>query len=212
MSDVEGFRPTGWHSRGYLPHFDGGEIPQTITFRLHDSLPQSVLDEWRSELSREARPAADMAMRRRIESYLDQGYGSSYLKEPRIASLVQDALLHFDGVRYRLSAWVIMPNHVHLLITPNQSYTLSSILHSIKSYTASEANRLLVRQGRFWMKEYFDRYIRDAKHFSSASAYIENNPVKARLCLKPEEWRYSSAWFKVLGAHASRACKCALEC
>jgi putative DNA methylase len=69
-------------------------------------------------------------------------------------------------------------------------------MHSIKSYTAQEANRLLDRHGRFWMKESFDRRIRNAKHFTTAIAYIENNPVKARLCQKPEDWPYSSAWFK----------------
>src|SRR2546421_12424915 len=99
MSDEEDYRLDGWHSRGYLPHFDGGEIPQTITFRLHDSLPQTLLDRWRQELAHEAMFNFETVLRKRIESYLDQGYGSSYLKEPGIASLVQDALLHFDGLR-----------------------------------------------------------------------------------------------------------------
>jgi REP element-mobilizing transposase RayT len=196
MSNGESFRPDGWHSRGYLPHFDGGEVPQGITFRLHDSLPQSLLDRWREELAREATLNSEAALRRRIENYLDQGYGSSYLKDPCIASLIQNALLRFDEVRYRLSTWVIMPNHVHLLMTPCYGHALSRILHSIKSYTALEANRLLNRKGQFWMPESFDRYIRDKKHFAAVVAYIENNPVKARLCQKPEDWPYSSAWFR----------------
>src|SRR2546423_401713 len=196
MSDKEDFRPDGWHSRGYLPHFDGGEIPQTIRFRLFDSLPQTLLERWRQELAHEAMLNLETVLRKRIEVYLDQGYGSSYLKEPAIASLVQDALLHFDAVRYRLSAWVVMPNHVHLLATPCHAHKLSRIMHSIKSYTALEANRQLNRQGRFWMKESFDRRIRNAEHFAAAVAYIENNPVKARLCQKPEDWPFNSAWFK----------------
>jgi len=73
----------GWHSRGYLPHFDGGEIAQAITFRLGDSLPQTVLKAWREELSRENAANTDAALRRRIESYLDQGHGSSWLKDAR---------------------------------------------------------------------------------------------------------------------------------
>jgi putative transposase len=82
------FRPAGWHSRGYLPHFDGGEIPQFITFRLGDSLPQTVLDKWRIELQKETGIDIDAALRRRIEAYLDQGYGQCYLKDARVATIV----------------------------------------------------------------------------------------------------------------------------
>jgi REP element-mobilizing transposase RayT len=189
-------KPTGWHSRGYLPHFDGGDIPQTITFRLFDSLPLMLPNRWRRELSHD--PDLDAHLREHIESYLDQGHGSSFLKQPAIATLVQDALLHFDGVRYRLAAWVVMPNHVHLLATPCTGHTVSRILHSIKSYTATEANKHLDRHGEFWQKESFDRRIRDSKHFAAAVAYIENNPVKARLCKRPEDWAYSSARIRQL--------------
>jgi putative DNA methylase len=72
-------------------------------------------------------------------------------------------------------------------------YELSKILHSLKSYTAHRANQLLATTGRFWQVEYFDRFIRDYHHFSRARAYIENNPVKAGLCARPEDWSYSSA-------------------
>ena len=190
----------GWHSRGYLPHFDGGEIPQTITFRLHDSLPQALLMRWRQEIKRQPELNLDVELRRRIEIYLDQGYGSAYLKDQRIAALIQNALLHFDGKRYQLSAWVVMPNHVHLMATPCRGHTLSRIMHSLKSYTSQEANKLLEKQGKFWMDEYFDRFIRDAEHFTRAVSYIENNPVKAHLCKAAYQWRFSSAWFR---AHRS---------
>ena len=66
-------------------------------------------------------------------------------------------------------------------------------MHSIKSYTAHEANKILGRSGQFWQPESFDRYIRNQKHFLSVIRYIENNPVKAGLCLRPEDWAYSSA-------------------
>ena len=112
------FRPAGWHSRGYLPHYDGGEVPQFITFRLGDSLPQAVLDKWRIELQKETGIDIDAALRRRIEAYLDQGYGKCYLKDERVATMVQNSLLFHDRQRYRLSAWVVMPNHVHFLATP----------------------------------------------------------------------------------------------
>jgi putative DNA methylase len=179
----------GWHSRDYLPHFEGGEIPQFITFRLKDSLPQEVLERWRSEL----RLSDEAALRRRIEVYLDQGHGSAFLKERGVASLVENALLYFDGERYRLTSWVIMPNHVHFLATPRLSHTLSAIMHSIKSYTAKEANKLLQRRGSFWQEEYFDRYVRDPEHYEQVINYIEANPVKARLCRTPQEWQFSSA-------------------
>ncbi len=188
----------GWHSRGYLPHFDGGEIAQAITFRLGDSLPQTVLKAWREELSRENAANTDAALRRRIESYLDQGHGSSWLKDARVASMVQQALLHFDGSRYKLSAWVVMPNHLPLILIPNAEYQLSGILHSLKSYTAHEANRILGREGQFWQDDYFDRYIRDAKHFAAAVAYVESNPVKAGLCRRIDDWPYGSARLRKL--------------
>lgn len=190
----------GWHSRGYLPHFDGGETTQFVTFRLSDSLPQQLLENWRSELKGEAPDDLDTALRRRIELYLDQGFGQCHLKQPVVAELVQRSLLFFDGERYRLSAWVVMPNHVHTLLTPSAGYELSRILQSLKSYTANEANKMLGQHGKFWQPESFDRYIRDRKHFVSVVRYIENNPVKARLSRQPEDWPWSSAWFRASNA------------
>ena len=136
---------------------------------------------------------AEIERRERIESYLDQGKENSFLKHPKIAEAVQDALLHFDQVRYRLHAWVVMPNHVHSLFTPGMGHSLSGILQSWKSYAAKEANRFLGRRGRFWQEDYFDRYIRNPTHFEAAIEYIELNPVKAGLCVAAEEWPYSSA-------------------
>ncbi len=187
--------PTGWHSRGYLPHFDGGK-QQFITFRLGDSMPQAILDRWPKELEKEIGASFDSVLRRRVEAYLDQGYGDCHLKDPGVAEIVQDSLLFYDGERYRLSAWVVMPNHVHLLVAPAQGEELSEIMHSLKSYTAHKANRILGRAGRFWQRESFERYIRDYEHFQNVVAYIENNPVKARLCRKPSDWPYSSACFR----------------
>lgn len=184
----------GWHSRGYLPHFDGGELAQTVTFRLFDSMPQDVLETWRAELAHLPQNEADREQRKRIDAYLDRGYGSCYLREDRLAELVQNALLHFDGERYALHAWVVMPNHVHVLFTPKSGYEVSAIAHSWKSFTAHKCNKVLNRGGEFWQREPFDRYIRDEKHYANASSYIENNPVKAGLCERPEDWRWSSAY------------------
>jgi putative DNA methylase len=186
----------GWHNRGYLPHFDGGSIPQSITFRLFDSLPKIIIEEWSHELARQGSAERDTEMRRRISAYFDQGQGSCYLKDPRVARLVQDAILYFDQDKYLLSAWVVMPNHVHLVTTPLPGKRLARIMQSLKSFTAKEANKLLAREGTFWMPDYFDRYVRNEKHFTRAVEYVENNPVKAGLCLTPEDWPFSSAWFR----------------
>jgi REP element-mobilizing transposase RayT len=91
-----------------------------------------------------------------------------------------------------------MPNHVHALLTPQPGHDLSRILQSLKSYTANEANKLLGLSGKFWQQESFDRYIRDPEHFVSVVRYIEDNPVKSRLCMSPEDWPYSSARFRIV--------------
>lgn len=184
-------RPKGWYSRGYLPHFDGGEYLQFITFRLADSLPQTVLERWKQEVERKL--IDDLEVQRKIERYLDSGIGECHLKDERFALPLIETLHKFDGEKYKLSAWVIMPNHVHLLLRPKENHSLAQIMHSLKSFTAHKANRILGRNGRFWSKEYFDRYIRSYEHFIKTLDYIENNPVKAGLCEKRADWRFSSA-------------------
>ena len=188
----------GWHSRGYLPHFDGGPIPQNIAFRLIDSLPSVKLREWAEELANIPTERAEDERRHRIDEYLDRGLGELWLSRPAIAELVQHSLLQFDRRRYYLHAWVVMPNHVHALITPVAGSSLSQILHTWKSYTAKKANDLLERKGAFWQQEYFDRYVRHEAHFEDAVKYIEFNPVKAGLCTKPQDWRFSSAAWRSL--------------
>ena len=143
--------------------------------------------------------SAQTERRKRIELALDRGYGSLVLGNPEIAGLVEQALLYFDGTRYRLQAWVVMPNHVHVLITPLGEWTLSQITQVWKSYTARKANIALRSHGKFWAPEYFDRVIRDEVHYANVVAYIAANPVKAGLCKKPEDWRHSSSWHGCLG-------------
>ena len=199
-SHQDELRAAGWHTRGYLPHFDGRAIPQFITLHLGDSIPTNVIDRWQREL-KELRDdeEARIVLQRRIEKYLDQGYGECYLGNHRIATLVQDSLIKFDGTRYDLFSWVIMPNHSHSILTRAEDRELEALLKDHKSYTAHEANKILRRKGRFWMPEYFDRYIRTPEHFRNTVRYIENNPVKAGLCDKPSEWPFSSAWFRERG-------------
>lgn len=180
------------HSRGYLPHFDVYEATQFVTFRLADSMPQELLKAWKHELQLDE--ITDVEFRKRIEKYLDSGYGSCALRDPKIANVIRETLLKWNGERYELIAWVIMPNHVHILIRLLGESLLTEIMHSIKSYTAHQANKILGLSGRFWSVESFDRYIRNADHFRNTIKYIEANPVKAGLCKDSGDWEFGSAF------------------
>jgi REP element-mobilizing transposase RayT len=175
--------------RGYLPHYDSAKLTQFITFRLADSLPATFLKSLRYKLH--TKEITEIEYHWRVEKTLDLGRGPIYLADPKIARIVSDAIVRFDGERLELIAWVVMPNHVHLLLRVIAGFELS-IMHSIKSYTASRANKILKRSGRFWSPDYFDRFIRDHAHFINAKKYIEENPVKAGLCPSPAEWPWGS--------------------
>jgi len=181
----------GWYWRR-LPHFDAGETAQFFTFRLFDSLPAAVVKKYR-EQTKDQGDEGQVLFRKNIEKCLDNGWGSCFLRDPRIAELVVNALLFHHAKLYLLIAWVIMPNHIHFLARPLKDIEIATVAHSIKSYTAHEANKILGRTGQFWQPEPFDRYIRNAKHYVNVIRYIENNPVKAGLCPRPEDWPYSSA-------------------
>jgi REP element-mobilizing transposase RayT len=195
MADLRQHR--GWHNRGKLPHFDESDTVQSISFRLADSVPAYVIDSWKEELDWEkdlpATHPAEIALRERILKYEDLGRGNCWLRQAPVAELVQNALLNFHDERYELFAWCIMPNHVHVLIQEWEGYLLEDVMHSWKSFTASAANKLLKRRGTFWMADYFDRYIRDSRHFQHTVTYIEGNPAEARLVDDAEDWPWSSA-------------------
>ncbi len=229
MTNVPSPQPhLGWFSRGYVPHWDHPGMMQAVTFRLHDSLPREVVERWKLELglgaptslpalgSEKQRAGKDadaprewreVELRKRIARYEDAGHGACWLRTPRIGGLVEQALLHFDGQRYRLLAWCVMPNHVHALVETKPGFPLADLLHSWKSYTASEANKLLRRQGEFWQREYVDRYIRNAEHFTRAIRYIDGNAARAGLVKYPAEWPFTSARYR-LGAPASLPAPC----
>ena len=185
----QGFK--GWYSSKHLPHFDAPGTRQFITYRFADAMPASRRNEWRAFLALED----EDEKQRKIEAYLDKGYGKCHLRDPRIAALVQENLWHHDGLKYRLQAWVIMPNHVHAL-TEIWNVPMGEILKSWKSYTAKEANKLLGRIGTFWEEDYFDHYLRDDEHFRRVLHYIENNPNKAGLAKAPADWLWSSAQYR----------------
>jgi len=191
-----------WRSRGYLPHRDEIGIMQNITFRLSDSVPVKIIAEWRRELKIIPGLAAydlrNIELRRRMEKYEDACHGNCLLIHPQIAEIVQTALLFFDGERYRLLEWCIMPNHVHALVIPDKGHLLANIVHSWKSYTGHAVKKLLDLKKPFWMVEYHDRFIRNERHLEIVQDYIRHNPVVAGLVRNPEDWPWSSA--------ASRRC------
>jgi REP element-mobilizing transposase RayT len=160
-------------------------------------VPESLIDGWKTELSRKIDlPPSDprkAQLRKRIAKYEDAGHGSCWLRDRCIAEVVVDALLQFDGERYSLVAWCVMPNHVHAIAELKEEWPLAGLLHSWKSFTAHKANKILNRSGEFWFREYHDRYIRDEEHLRTAIEYVENNPVKACLVRVRQKWPWSSA-------------------
>ncbi len=177
----------GWHSRHYLPHYDSSDVTQFVTFRLADSLPREVL----------ARVQNSERAETLREDFLDQGLGACWLKSEQIAQLVESSFFQFDGDRYHLHAWTIMPNHVHVLFSAKNDTSLGAIVGSWKRFTARKANGLLSRKGPFWQTEYWDRFIRNEQHFHAIEQYIDNNPVKAKLVTEARFWPYGSARFKI---------------
>jgi putative transposase len=178
----------GWHQRGYLPHHDAPGVTQLVTFRLHDAMPASRRGEWELLL----RIEDDRQRRAKLEAYLDRGLGECWLRQPRVAEIVEGALQFFDGDRCRLRAWGIMPNHVHVLLDVWET-PLAELLRSWKGYTAREANKLLNRRGPVWEREYWDTRIRDEEHLRKALRYVESNPVKAKLVAEACKWPWGSA-------------------
>ncbi len=184
----------GWHTRGYLPHFDGNVV-QFITFHLADSLPQPVLKKLEGEKEHgKLERYYDHSFIENVDGYLDTGIGECTLRNPGVAAIVEDALKYYDGIRYELICWVIMPNHTHFLIRPYPEWALSSIVKDLKGFTARQVNKLLSRSGSLWHPDYFDRFMRDREHLLRTIRCIEDNPVKAGLCSSPEDWRFSSAF------------------
>jgi REP element-mobilizing transposase RayT len=197
--------------RGRLPHWEKDNATYFVTFRLADSLPRSVLDRIASERasvlqlarqqSRELTPSEQQHLKRlssvRIEQYLDSEAGSCSLRVAQIATMVAETLLLFDEKKYRFFAWCVMPNHVHAVVRVFPTHQLAEVLHSWKSYTAKEANRILKTHGTFWQREYYDHLLRDEAEFERAVRYVVENPVKAGL--KDWEW----LWVRGQGARAT---------
>jgi putative transposase len=131
-----------WYSRGYLPHFDAPGLIQHITFHLADSLPADALERMQAESDTLPQSRRLAARRKRIQSLLDSGLGHCVLAEAACADIVQASLPFGDGTRYRLLAWVVMPNHVHVLIEQLTGWPLAKVVQSWKRHTARRIHRL----------------------------------------------------------------------
>jgi REP element-mobilizing transposase RayT len=185
-ADALGFR--GWHSRGYLPHFDAPNVTQLVTINLADAFPVARHTEWEPFL----RLPDKSESRRRLEAWLDRGFGECWLRESEIASVVESKLLEKHNQQYALLAWIIMPNHIHVLVNVWQT-PLGTLVKHWKGGAAAASNRLLGRRGQFWQEDYWDTLIKHEKHRAQAIRYVENNPTKAKLVSDPKEWTWSSA-------------------
>ncbi|GDY13072.1 hypothetical protein LBMAG53_19500 [Planctomycetota bacterium] len=190
----------GWTRRGYLPHWNSPSTIQSITYRLDDSLPLEVLDRLRQDSAYLPDEERQRVQRRRIDDLLDAGLGSCVLRHPAAAAIVEQAWRHFDGDRYRLLAWTVMPNHVHVLIEPASGWTVGKLVHGWKSFTILAINRLRLGPIVHWQRDYWDRWIRDEDHLLRTIGYIDGNPVKAGLVVSAADWPWGSAH------HAQRTC------
>ena len=201
---------SGIHSRGYLPHVKREGASYFVTFRLADLMPKEVLLRFEREKAERLRtlhatrtrgePMMDSEeliardFRRSVERYLDQGAGACHLRRTDIADIVASALMHFHEARYVLHEWVVMPNHVHVVVWPMPNHLLSDILKSWKQFTSRSAKKILgLGKGPFWQPESYDHWIRNDEEESRIRTYIRNNPVKANLSKTPEDWRWGSA-------------------
>lgn len=198
------FRPFDPHGavstyRLHLPHWRQPGVTYFLTTRLADSLPQAKLAEWKEEREnwlrvRGCRTATDLErlsakdrqdfhryFTAKFHTWLDAGYGACWLRRPAAMKIVADALRFFDGERYVVGDFVVMPNHLHLLVTPAPDHELSEIVRSWKTFTARQINSLLGRKGAFWQAETYDHIVRSEEQLAHYRRYIAENPVKAGL-------------------------------
>jgi len=175
-----------------LPHWQQKGVAYFITFRLADSIPARLRTQWEDErdvwLRFHPEPwdvETELEYHKRftgvIERWLDAGYGSCILRKSDCARIVDGALRHFDGERFALISSVVMPNHVHALLVQNPEYPLEDLLRSSKTFSAKKINQLRGRSGILWQRSYFDRLVRNEKHFRNCVRYIRRNPEKAHL-------------------------------
>ncbi len=197
---VDDFRMTA----GNLPHWYQPGVTYFVTFRTEDSLPKDVTDLWYRrrddwlqrrginprtpgwkaiflQLPDEVQTEFHQIFSREYLAHLDKGYGECVLRQPELARIVADSLLHFDGTRYYMGDFIVMPNHVHLLTCLIGDTEIEKQCYSWKKFTACKVNRSLGDSGRFWQEESFDHLIRNPDEFEWLRRYVAQNGTKAGL-------------------------------
>jgi REP element-mobilizing transposase RayT len=182
---------------GKLPHWYQPGVTYFVTFRLDDSVPQPLLrswhlerdhwlrakgigidDNWKIKLRKQPELEREYHDRftRRFMAYLDRGYGKCVLRDQQVANIVAAALRYFDDDRYHLGDFIVMPNHVHLLVCLVGDTEIEAQCHSWKKYTATQINRHLGTHGRLWQEESFDHLVRSPEQVEYLQRYIAENP------------------------------------
>ncbi len=194
--------------RNRLPHRQQDGATYFVTFRLADSLPRALLEEWDAEreawlrsnpppLSAEQEKMLQARFSSRMEHWLDQAHGSCLLRDLMYSQIVAGVLHRFDRERDVHHAWVVMCNHLHALFSLSSGQTLPKTLQGWKGVSSREVNTACGYRGPLWQQDYFDRMVRDTQHFWRCARYIRLNPAKAGL--KQDEFIiYESAKVKAV--------------
>ena len=182
-----------------LPHWFQPKATYFVTFRTEDSMPLPVVKRWHDErstwLERQGISDSTQNWKEKFEKlpeklrlhfhntfskqyleYLDKGYGACVLKRPKLSKIVADSLFYFNGDRYHIGDFVIMPNHVHLLVCFFGDTDLLKQCSSWKRFSARAINKELGQRGRFWQEEGFDHLVRSPEQFFAIQQYIRDNP------------------------------------
>lgn len=178
--------------RTHLPHWQQEDRLQFVTWSLGDAVPGPVLRQWKTEkdewLVRHPKPWSEQDVQEygrlfgeRVDAWLDRGQGSCLLGKAGCAEVVAQVLLKSREMRVRLDAFVVMPNHVHVLFQVVRNQRLEKILQEWKGVSSHRINQYLDRKGTVWMRDYWDRMIRSPEHYRYVRRYILDNPAKARL-------------------------------
>lgn len=206
---------------GVLPHWRQVNCTYFVTFRMADALPAAVFREFEYErdlwlqhrgidpellnqdkldwkntigkLSKADQRLYEISMATKLNKYLDAGHGRCLLRRNDLRKIAADSLQFFHGDRVLTGDFVVMPNHVHVLMRPIGSSELEDILQAAKSFTATKINRIVGEQGRFWMRESYDHIVRDGDQLEAFQKYIRANPEKAKL--GSDEYTYHPATF-----------------
>lgn len=190
--------------RNRLPHWLTAHGIYVGTWHLADALPADALaalqreQEYeierirrgRGQLTIADRARIELDYRRKIERALDRGFGDCILRAERCAGIVAASLVHFDTTRYELYTWSVMPNHVHVVFSPCENWSISEIMKAWKGFTAKELNRALGSSGTVWQEDYFDRSMRNENQFRRTVDYVMNNPAAAGL----RDWKFVASY------------------